>query len=436
MQLSSLIGHTHEILTAILTTGKPADGLMDPFFRSHAYLGSRDRRFIAEQAYGLLRHLRRCQHDADYGVRDFQGAISTPDHLYLLLAVHLAGQSYDREQLDAALQTKIGDRGLSHFLHKFLPRIGTAPMPYTGAERIGIQYSFPNWMVRTLIDEYGEQEAELLCAALNEPAPLQLRVNTLKTDVARCRERLAAEGVDTMPTKLSPFGLTVSKRINIFSSAAFREGWFEVQDEGSQMLPLLIDPKPSVKLLDACAGAGGKTLEFSVLMDNRGEILASDVRQFRLEELRKRARRAGAHNIRVRAVDDLHDLAADWTGGFDVVLVDAPCSGLGTIRRNPGMKWTVTEQTVREIAEKQRSILQAASVLLAAGGVLAYATCTVLRSENEAQIEGFLAEHSDFERSPSPKAGEMRSRRPGEYVLLPHVHGTDGFFCALMRKTR
>jgi 16S rRNA (cytosine967-C5)-methyltransferase len=201
-----------------------------------------------------------------------------------------------------------------------------------------------------------------------------------------------------------------------------------------------VDPKPAIKLLDACAGAGGKTLEFSALMKNRGEIVAADINSYRLEELRKRYRRAGADNIRIRAVDSLAELQKEYAAYFDVVFVDAPCSGLGTIRRNPGLKWKVNEQTIDEVSAKQQSILISVSPLLKPGGLLVYATCTVLRQENELQIDSFCARTGNY--SPYLKASAagvsagMSRQNNGFFSLLPHKHDTDGFFCAMLTKIR
>jgi 16S rRNA (cytosine967-C5)-methyltransferase len=213
-----------------------------------------------------------------------------------------------------------------------------------------------------------------------------------------------------------------------------------VQDEGSQLLPLLIDPKPNTRLLDACAGAGGKTLGFAAIMKNRGEIYATDTNGYRLRELKRRMRRAGAFNIRPMEVAGLGDLAQKYDSYFDIVFVDAPCSGLGTIRRNPGMKWTVTEETVDEVSEKQLAILRECAPLVKPGGRLIYATCTLLRQENEDVIDKFMGEFQNF--SPvSPEAmleklGVKRAVAERSVKLLPHVHGTDGFFCAFLERAR
>jgi 16S rRNA (cytosine967-C5)-methyltransferase len=329
---------------------------------------------------------------------------------------------------------------LKEALPEIFRRLTEAALPVVAddEERIGVTNSFPDWMVRILIQEYGTATAEQMCVSLNDPAPLTLRVNTLCTTRDACRETLRTQGIETTPTAYSPFGLIVPRRVNIFSIPAFKEGLFEVQDEGSQLLPLLIDPKPTVKLLDACAGAGGKTLEFAALMKNRGEIVAADVNAFRLGELKKRARRASASNIRIREVDGLTDLVADHRDFFDVVFVDAPCSGIGTIRRNPGMKWKVVPSTVNEVSQKQAAIMNDCAALVKPGGRLVYATCTMFRQENEAVIEAFLGGHPEFARvdlsGAASRVGLAGAVSDGYFRLLPQDHGTDGFFCAVLMR--
>ena len=441
MQFASLLGHTQEILKIIDFSSKPADSLIDAFFRSHKYLGSNDRRFIAEHTYGYLRHFRRLQYIVRQSMHDYNGTMLENDEMYVMLFVLLLPEYPDQALLIEAAKKKLSGEQLIAFLPKLIPRLkNDIPYPDGFMERLSVQYSYPEWMIRRFLADYGETETERLCAGLNTPAPLTLRVNTLKTTVETCRTKLFSAGIETKPTPLSPFGLRVSKRINIFSLDIFHQGWFEVQDEGSQILPLLVDPKPAIKLLDACAGAGGKTLEFSALMKNRGEIVAADINGYRLEELRKRSRRAGAGNIRIRAVESLTDLQKEYTEYFDVVFVDAPCSGLGTIRRNPGLKWKVNEQTIDEISEKQQSILISVSPLLKPGGLLVYATCTVLRREIELQMESFRAMTGNF--SPYIKAAAgglspaIHQQNNGFFSLLPHEHDTDGFFCAMLTKAR
>lgn len=304
---------------------------------------------------------------------------------------------------------------------------------------IGMEYSFSDWMVQKFIESFGIDGTRELCSSFNETAPITIRVNLLKTSVGECQKKLEEEGIETTPTRFSPFGLTLRKRINVFQLKAFREGYFEVQDEGSQLLPLLIDPKPTDKVLDACAGAGGKTLELAALMKNRGEILASDLNEFRIVELKKRARRAGAFNIRTKRIDFSKEVQEMKGIIFDKVLVDAPCSGIGTIRRNPGMKWSVTPETVKEISQKQLSILSQAARFVKKGAKLFYATCTLFRDENEAVVDQFVSKHNEFiviDPTPILERTEIPHQKNSTYIyLMPHLHGTDAFFCAILERT-
>ncbi len=440
MKYSSLLGHTVEVLEEVRRSDLPADSVIGQFFRSRKYLGSRDRRFIAETAYGTLRHRSRCDEALRHAGAD--PAHMTPDGRALLQSlaylVSVEGR-HDVTGADIAELLSGGDETPeSKALSDILERLRTDPPDVTTLEP-AVRYSFPVWLVDRLKAEYGMAETEAILSSLNEPAPLTIRVNTLKATVEECQKRLLEEGVETEKGAHSPWSLVIAKRLNIFGLASFKEGWFEVQDEGSQLLPLLVDPKPTAKVLDACAGAGGKSLAFAALMKNRGEILASDIHAYRLEELRKRSRRAGAFNIRVQRTEQTSDLAAEHGGKSDIVFVDAPCSGIGTIRRNPGMKWTISERMVSELSRKQAMILGQASAMVRPGGLLVYATCTLLAEENEEVVAGFLAAHPEFR----PKHQAERAAHLGlsEAVsgnavkLLPHRFGTDGFYCAFLERT-
>lgn len=459
MQLPSLLGHVQELLALIFNaqqTGRagatnsasvhrhqgarvqPADAIIDSFFRARKYLGSHDRRFIAETTYGTLRHLRRCEYVVLSSIP--RPSIPRGDRTLLLAVAYLL--HVERQPLSPVdgLIGKFTSKEIRQQLPEILSRFSSfdLPIPDDPVERLALQYSFPDWMVRRLREELSLDETEQLLASLNQQAPLQLRVNTLKVALEECQRKLTSEGLETSRTKYSPIGLQTSKRVNVFHYMSFREGLFEVQDEGSQLLPLLIDSKPTDKVLDACAGAGGKTLELSALMKNRGEIVATDVQAFRLQELKKRAQRAGVSNVRIRWVDDLSELTHDFSNYFSLVLVDAPCSGLGTLRRNPGMKWTVSEETVKELSAKQVHLLEASAPLVKPGGRLVYATCTFLREENEDVVQRFLSKHPEFTLlDPSEQAATLHvpDAVSDRFIkLLPHRHGTDGFFCAMLQK--
>ena len=442
MKKSSLIGHTVEVYDLILRNDRPADSTIDTFFRSHKYLGSHDRRFVAEAVYGILRNRLRIETVLDGVTRHPPSAsASTRSHLLCLLYLILFGAETpvllaeeigtENDEMPSLLaflnEAKIVDARLEEGFH-------SAP---EDAHTLSVKFSFPRWMVDSWLAMYGPAGAAQLCESLNSPPPLTLRVNTIKTTVEMCQEALAKEGIVTNRTKYSPFGLTVAKRMNIFSLESFQKGFFEVQDEGSQMLPLLLDPKPRSKVVDACAGGGGKSLAIAALMKNHGVIHALDINAFRLEDLRKRVRRSGVDTIRIHHVKE-EELPAEIVGKADNVLVDAPCSGLGTIRRNPGMKWTVTPDSVKELNVKQSGLLGHYAQCVRPLGRLVYATCTMNRAENEEVVEGFLSSHPAFEvMEPSAilsRYGLESIAKEKYFRVSPHIHGTDGFFAAVMRR--
>jgi 16S rRNA (cytosine967-C5)-methyltransferase len=439
MKYASLLGHCVEVLDEIRRSTFPADAVIGRFFRDRKYLGSRDRRFIAETVYGTLRHQERCDETlrrvgVDPGGTTAPGRALLQSLAYLLT---VEGRS-DLTPEDIAELVSGGEASPeAEGIAKVLNLLQTAA-PDVTTMKPAQRYSFPAWMVERLRVEFGPGEAEQVMSSLNEPAALTVRANLLKGTVEEARKRLEAEGLTTLPGRYAPAALSLTKRVNLFGLQSFKDGWIEVQDEGSQLLPLLVDPKPTAKVLDVCAGAGGKTLAFAALMKNRGEIVASDVHDARLEELRRRSRRAGASNIRVERPENPSGLTKHHPAGFDVVFVDAPCSGLGTIRRNPGMKWTVSERTVKELSIKQFDILSRAAAHVKPGGLLVYATCTLLSEENEGVVQRFLASSHEF--TPEPPRARLEAlgvenALSGDWVkLLPHRHGTDGFFAAFLRR--
>jgi 16S rRNA (cytosine967-C5)-methyltransferase len=441
MHISSLLGHTQELLGVIFKSNRPADSLIDTYFRARKYLGSHDRRFIAETTYGTLRHLRKCEYHLTTALAGVSDNFLNDDKIVLLIVAYLSFEGKNLEITPEILLTRLTSTQTRENVALLLINLvkPTTISVESVNQRIGIKYSFPDWMVERFIEQYGESETEKICSSLNEQAPLTLRVNTLKTNVEQCQEELRKQGVETTRTSLSPVGLNIAKRINVFSLPVFRDGWFEVQDEGSQLLPIFLDPKPNAKILDVCAGAGGKTLELAALMKNRGEIFATDINGFRLEELRKRTKRAGVQNVRVQEIEAIEDLVDRYKAFFDIVFVDAPCSGLGTIRRNPGMKWMVTEQTVNEVSEKQKAILHSSVPLVKPEGRLVYATCTLLRQENEEVIEEFLMLHPEFSivklNADLPLVQSVGGTSTDSFFkLFPNIQKTDGFFCAVLKK--
>ncbi|MCX7984177.1 MAG: class I SAM-dependent methyltransferase [Bacteroidetes bacterium] len=447
MQLESLIGHTFEVLLQIIAQlrrpqGIPPDNLLDSFFRARKYLGSNDRKFIAGNVYAALRFYYQAEHRVSYALKNFHGEIFEEDRLFLILMTTMSSESVSYSQWEPLCMKFLRGSHVRQYVPKLIEVLKHYEVPsfLNIIDEIALTYSYPHWMVERFLSQYGEDGTRKLCAALNEPAPITIRVNTLKTTVEQCRERLLSEGVYTERTQYTPHGLYLMKRISAFSLQTFRDGWFEVQDEGSQLVAYCVNPKPTEKVLDACAGAGGKTLAFAALMENRGEIIATDINPIRLQELRKRARRAGVHNVRIIEINTLEELHGTFREYFSIVFVDAPCTGLGTIRRNPGLKLSVTPETVIEVQEKQRAILTAVAPLVRVNGVLVYATCSILKEENENQIGWFIERNRNFvPHSPtvSRLCATLQSiSDTSHYLLLPHIHATDGFYIAWMRRVR
>jgi 16S rRNA (cytosine967-C5)-methyltransferase len=301
-----------------------------------------------------------------------------------------------------------------------------------------VRLSLPDWLYGRLLAAGPEEAAVAFGRAVLKPAPLDLRVNTLSADREAVLARLRADGFEAAPTPFSPAGIRVEGKPAINRHELFTGGAVEVQDEGSQLLGYLVAPKRREMVVDFCAGAGGKTLHLGALMHSQGRLYAFDVSEKRLNNFKPRLKRAGLSNVHPQLIQGESDIRVKRLAGkIDRVLVDAPCSGLGTLRRNPDLKWRQTPQAVVELASKQRAILDAAATLLKPGGRLVYATCSVLAEENQDIVGGFLERHPGF-RTLDCQAILDESRvalECGEFLeLRPQVHGTDGFFAAALER--
>jgi len=306
-----------------------------------------------------------------------------------------------------------------------------------------VRLNVQEWVAPHLMEAYGDAWGREI-AALFEPPPVDLRVNRLKTTLAKAQAALLREGIETEAMRYSPDGLRLKRRLSVVAGEAFQNGLVEIQDEGSQLVAALVDAQPGMQVADYCAGAGGKTLAIAAGMNNKGRVVALDVYESRLDRSAQRLRRAGAHNVERRAIDaDNRKWLKRQAGAFDRVLVDVPCTGSGTWRRNPDGRWTLRPEDLAELVPKQAAILDAASRLVKPGGGLVYATCSVLPAENERQIEGFLERHPDFAIVPVADIWRdaLASEPPPEVAAGPYMrlsplrHGTDGFFAAtLVRK--
>jgi 16S rRNA (cytosine967-C5)-methyltransferase len=408
-------------------------------FRSNRQLGSGDRRMISETVYGLVRWERRLQAVVDELVAAAQGRgpqemLSTQSRQELKLIVYELRQGLSVDAVKAEARRILRkDVDLSQVAADDAGMGKT-----TGLDRQALGVSFPTWMFERMVNDWGEEEAMAMAAAMNERAPLVVRGNGVKSSREELIARLKEEGVVASPTDLSPMGLLFETRVNAFGLSTFREGFFEVMDEGSQLVAEAVAPPPRGRVVDACAGAGGKTLALAALLDGQGRILALDNNGKKLEELRRRARRAGLSNVAAREVRGSEWPSEARLGGWDRVLVDAPCSGLGTLRRNPEARWRLNAKTVDSFPAQQVSLMVTYAPLVAPGGRLIYATCTTMRQENEGVVERFLAERPDFVLMPLKDIwGKERAGRVGDgnfLKVLPHRHGTDGFFAAVLRR--
>jgi 16S rRNA (cytosine967-C5)-methyltransferase len=410
----------------------PADQIASSYFRARRYIGSSDRRAISLHLWGLLR--RRARLDwwlvgkhapTDARRRVIADLVLDGQKPLEELGELFTGKEHAPEKLSGDERTLVGSLAGQKLVHR-----GMAPW---------VKAEFPEWMTPSLEALFGPAlETEM--TALLEPAPVDLRVNTLKATRDQARAALAADGLQAEPTPLSPVGLRLPARTQLTTQTVFREGLVEVQDEGSQLAALLLGAKPGEAVVDYCAGAGGKTLVLAAAMQNKGRLAALDVDKRRSDRAAERLRRAGVFNT------TRHVLAAEgdpWVKRrattIDRVLVDAPCTGTGTWRRNPDARWRLDPSDLARLVGRQAAILAAAARLVKKGGRLVYVTCSLLAEENETQIEAFLAAHPDFRSVPieAAWADSIGGSCPasGPYLrLTPARQGTDGFFVAVMTR--
>ena len=414
----ALFNHTEALLSELLRSTFPADLVVSRYFRQNRELGHADRGFVAETVYSVLRRKRslaaRCGDDVT--------------SRRLLLATLACVQGLNRRELDVVLH-EVEGKWLANAKAVKLEDLPPA-----------VRLDLPDWLYEALASQFEASELEALAGGLNQSAPLDLRVNVLKTERDAVLTRLNADGLAAVACRYSPLGIRLVGKPSISRHPLFLDGSFEVQDEGSQLLGFLLAPKRGEMVADFCAGAGGKTLLLGALMRSQGRLYAFDVAEKRLAKLKPRLARSGLSNVHPVRIESENDIKIKRLAGkLDRVLVDAPCSGLGTLRRNPDLKWRQTPESVAELTVKQAAILHAASALVKTGGRLVYATCSLLAAENDAIVSAFLAAHPEYV---ALSAAEVLRQQgidcevgDGEYFrLLPHRHGTDGFFAAVMER--
>jgi len=400
----------------LLQFRQPADAVLSAYFRAQR-CGPRERAFIAEAGYAVLRRRR--------SLAAWIGPEADTRQLVLAALVRHCSISM------RTLETALGKRDA-----EWLAQLKARPEP---AFSLAEQADLPDWLVERLRALLGEAALLELARALNQPAPLDLRVNALKGDRDAVLARFAQDGIAAAACPYAPQGVRLAGKPSLNKHPLFLDGSVEVQDEGSQLLGQLLAPKRGEMVVDFCAGAGGKTLLLGALMRSTGRLYAFDVSDKRLAKLKPRLARSGLSNVHPAVIAHENDTHVKRLAGkCDRVLVDAPCSGLGTLRRNPDLKWRQTPQSVAELVAKQASILAAAAKLLKPGGRLVYATCSLLPEENEAIVDAFLAAHPQFVRRSAREIlaaqGIAIELAGDDLQLLPHVHGTDGFYAAVLER--
>lgn len=414
-----------QVLEDVFQWRYPADQCVSHYFKQHKHLGSRDRAEIAQAVFDVLRHLRRYRRDAQSG----------PGPLNVCLAWRGLVAT-----LPQATDSLAADQPMKDWIER-CEQIDAVSLPFD------VRFSLPEWLAQRVLRM---DDPESLAKGLLQPASIDLRVNTFKMDretaLLQVKELLAQSsrhGFDAQPTPYSDVGIRLKGHPPIQRWQLFEHGVVEVQDEGSQLLAMLVDPKRQEMVIDYCAGAGGKTLALGAMMRSTGRLYAFDVSAARLARAKPRFARSGLSNIHpvvIRAQGD--DRIRRLAGKAHRVLVDAPCTGLGTLRRNPDLKWRQSADELDRLCVEQAQILDQASVCVRPGGRLVYATCSLLAEENEAQVDAFLARNPAFELVDAKALlpfGLRESDRPavderGMVHLRPDWHGTDGFFAAVMRR--
>ncbi|MGA8194242.1 MAG: RsmB/NOP family class I SAM-dependent RNA methyltransferase [Acetobacteraceae bacterium] len=411
-----------ELLAAIdATPARPADGIANDYFRARRFIGSSDRRAISDRVWRIFRTHRRLV----WWLADKQ----TPRLLVAASLLLDGGGMVDVETTFTG--GRFGPAPLAPSEQLALRRLQGRALNHASMPD-AVRLEMPDWLLPLLSPRL--DTAELM--ALLEPAPLDLRINLLKATREEAAAALAAEGLEATPTPFSPWGLRIEGRRQVTTGPAFRAGLIEIQDEGSQLVAALTGARPGLRIADLCAGAGGKTLALAMMMQNRGQLVACDVSAARLDAAVRRLRRAGVHNVERHLIEAGDKWSKRRAGTFDRVLVDAPCTGTGTWRRNPDARLRLTEADLAELLPKQAAILDQAATLVRIAGRLVYATCSLLSEENEDQMTAFLTRHPGFALVPLARAWEGGAPpNPGDFLsLTPARHGTDGFFAAVIER--
>ncbi|BBK43440.1 rRNA cytosine-C5-methylase [Allostella vacuolata] len=439
MTPAARIASAIELVDRIEGSRIPTDALLAEHFRARRFIGSKDRGAIAETVYAYLR--RRGQ--VDWWIeRQGWGRVGTTARARMVGLLLLERKAAAGEIAHLFDDGPYHPRRLNPDEQGIVEALAGKPIAHPD-QPVWVETNYPEWLHPHLVAVFGDAVGREM-AALDVPAPLDLRVNALAGTREQAIASLARDQIRAVPTEWSPWGLRLDKRVALQTVDAWKSGLVEVQDEGSQLVAMLLGARAGMRVVDFCAGAGGKTLAIAAGMENKGQIIACDTSAKRLEGATVRLRRAGVHNVERRHIESERD---KWVkrhaGAFDRVLADAPCTGTGTWRRNPDGRWRLTEQDLAELVDLQGRILDSCARLVKPGGRLVYATCSILAEENEAQVERFLAAHADFRAVPvadawpagQPNPATGLEAFPGPALRLsPARHGTDGFFAALLER--
>jgi 16S rRNA (cytosine967-C5)-methyltransferase len=410
------LGLVIQALRAILPLAHPADTTLRYFFKNER-IGSNERELVAETVFGVLRHRMLLEHACGENA-------ASPRRIALAWLFRFGG--YNLRELEPVLK------------HDEKEWLATVKAVNVEDLPLSVQAELPEWLVEMMRRSYSDADILAIGKSMQQGAPLDIRVNTLLAKREDVLQQLRDKNIDASPTPYSPIGIRLKEKIPLNRDALYTEGKIEVQDEGSQLLGFLLAPKRNDMVVDFCAGAGGKTLMLSAMMNSQGRIYAMDVSEKRLANLRPRLKRSGASNIQPMLIAHENDLKVKRLAGkIDRVLVDAPCSGLGTLRRSPDLKFRQSPGSIAEFTRQQAAILVSASRLLKKAGRLVYATCSFLPEENQHIVQAFLAAHPDFVLRP---AGEVLKQQKIplhalDYLeLRPHINNTDGFFAAVLER--
>ncbi|MFN7313136.1 MAG: class I SAM-dependent methyltransferase [Bacteroidota bacterium] len=386
-------------LEEIFVSNRYADKVIERILKSNPKWGARDRAFIAENVYGIVRNWRFMNF-----ITDNSEYKANKGSLWYITGAWLFTKEYEIPEWPEFKNINF---------HRIIKLINEAQhLP-------AIQQSYPDWLHQLMLSTVGESWYDEMIA-LNQQAPLVLRVNTLKTTPAELISQFESQGITAKPISESyPDALIINKRVNLFSNPLFEKGWFEVQDASSQRVAHFMEIKPGQTIIDACAGAGGKSLHIASVLKNKGKIIAMDKEEWKLKELKRRANRAGVYNIETQMASP--ESTQSLFESADCLLLDVPCSGLGVLKRNPDAKWKLSMDFIEKVQSEQSNILVEYSKMLKQGGFLTYVTCSILPDENQKQIQKFLAQNNNY-------------TLLKEQSFSPNLSGFDGFYMALLQK--